>query len=66
MWKSISELRRVKVTEPAQPQEIEQEQSALEPVDEFEQLRLDIARQLRANQRFLENFFDENFAEEDE
>lgn len=54
------------MTESAQSQETGQEQSALESVDEFEQLRLDIARQLRANQRFLENFFDENFDEEDD
>lgn len=54
------------MTEPIQPQDIEQEQSAPKPVDEFEKLRLDIARQLRANERFLENFFDENFEEEDD
>jgi hypothetical protein len=60
MWKSINELRRAKVTELAQSQEIGQEQSALELVDEFEQLRLDIARQLRANQPFLENFDEED------
>lgn len=66
MWKSTSDLRRVTVTEPIQPQDIEQEQSAPKPVDEFEKLRLDIARQLRANERFLENFFDENFEEEDD
>ncbi|WP_158516113.1 hypothetical protein [Syntrophotalea acetylenivorans] len=53
------------MTEPAQPPETEQEQSDVEPIDEFEKLRLGIARQLRANQRFLETFFDEDFAEEE-
>lgn len=54
------------MTETAQTPDTEQEQSAPEPVDEFEKLRLDIARQLRANQRFLETFLDEDFPEEEE
>ena len=37
-----------------------------EPVDELEQLRRDIERQIRSNQRFLQNFLDENFSDEEE
>ncbi len=54
------------MTESAQGPETEQEESDLETVDEFEQLRKDIARQLRTNQRFLENFLDEDFPDEEQ
>lgn len=50
--------------EPAQKKDSEQEQSVQEPLDEFEKLRQDIARQIRSNQRFLENFLDESFVAE--
>lgn len=53
------------MTDTVQPPATE-EDSTPETVDEFEQLRKDIARQLRTNQRFLENFLDEDFPEEEE
>ncbi len=54
------------MNESAQHQEIEQETPSLEPIDELEQLRRDIARQIRSNQRFLEGFHGENFDDEEE
>jgi hypothetical protein len=53
------------VSESVQQGEIEQQDPSLELNDELEQLRRDIARQIRSNQRFLENFLDEDFQEED-
>lgn len=53
------------MTESVQQTEIEQQTPSLELNDELEQLRRDIARQIRSNQRFLENFLDEDFPEEE-
>jgi hypothetical protein len=53
------------VTEAVQQAEKEQQDPAPELNDELEQLRRDIARQIRSNQRFLENFLDEDFPEEE-
>jgi len=65
MFKSIGGHRRLKVTESVQETELDQQDSSLEQNDELEQLRRDIARQIRSNQRFLENLLNENFSEEE-
>ena len=51
--------------ESLQQAEKEQQDPSPELNDELEQLRRDIARQIRSNQRFLENFLDEDFTEEE-
>jgi hypothetical protein len=53
------------VTESVQQADIEQQAPSQELNDELEQLRRDIARQIRSNQRFLENFLAEDFSEEE-
>ncbi len=53
------------MTESVQETELDQQDSSLEQNDELEQLRRDIARQIRSNQRFLENLLNENFSEEE-
>jgi hypothetical protein len=53
------------MTESMQQTEIVQQDPSLELNHELEQLRRDIARQIRSNQRFLENFLDEDFTEEE-
>ena len=42
------------------------EQSGSGRFAELEELRRDIARRIRDNQRFLERFLEENFVDEDE
>lgn len=54
------------MSETRQDEENNQLPPAPEPVDEMEQLRRDIERQIRSNQRFLESFLDENFEDEEE
>ncbi len=53
------------MSESVQQAEIEQQDPSQELNDEMEQLRRDIARQIRSNSRFLENFHDEDFSEEE-
>ncbi|MEZ4484424.1 MAG: hypothetical protein R2864_07445 [Syntrophotaleaceae bacterium] len=54
------------MSESTKPDELEQQPPATEPTDELEQLRRDIERQIRSNQRFLEGFLEENFTDEEE
>jgi len=53
------------VSEAGKQEKMEQEPAPVEPADELEQLRRDIERQIRSNQRFLEGFLDENFEDEE-
>jgi hypothetical protein len=54
------------VSELRQNEELNRQNPEPESVDELEQLRRDIERQIRSNQRFLQNFLDENFSDEEE